>query len=81
MTYETEHDVDLVHECITELSGEMAKLMNISGQTGKVCPKYGDSIRKSQKKSAIMARISTISEQYPIFELYEVAKELMVAFI
>ncbi len=81
LTYETEHDVDLVHECITELSGEMAKLMNISGQTGKVCPKYGDSIRKSQKKSAIMARISTISEQYPIFELYEVAKELMVAFI
>ena len=32
LTYETEHDVDLVHECITELSGEMAKLMNISGQ-------------------------------------------------
>ncbi len=28
-----------------------------------------------------MARISTISEQYPIFELYEVAKELKVAFI
>ena len=32
LTYEMEHGVDLIHECITELSSEMAKLMNISGQ-------------------------------------------------
>ena len=32
LTYEMEHGVDLVHECITGLSGEMAKLMNISGR-------------------------------------------------
>ena len=32
LTYETEHDVDLIHECIQELSSEMAKLMKISGQ-------------------------------------------------
>ena len=32
LTYEVEHGVDLIHECITELSGEMAKLMKISGQ-------------------------------------------------
>lgn len=32
LTYETEHGVDLIHECVTELSSELAKLMNISGQ-------------------------------------------------
>lgn len=32
LTYETEHGVDLIHECVNELSSEMAKLMNISGQ-------------------------------------------------
>lgn len=32
LTYETEHGVDLIKECVTELSGEMAKLMKISGQ-------------------------------------------------
>lgn len=32
LTYEMEHGVDLIHECITELSSEMAKLMKISGQ-------------------------------------------------
>ena len=32
LTYETEHGIDLIHGCITELSGEMAKLMKISGQ-------------------------------------------------
>jgi len=30
--YETEYGVDLVHECIAELSDEMAKLMKINGQ-------------------------------------------------
>lgn len=32
LTYEAETGVDLVHICITKLSGAMAKLMNISGQ-------------------------------------------------
>ena len=32
LTYEMEHGVDLIHGCISELSGEMAKLMKISGQ-------------------------------------------------
>ena len=32
LTYETEHGIDLIQECINELSGEMAKLMKISGQ-------------------------------------------------
>lgn len=32
LTYETEHGVDLIQDCIKELSGEMAKLMKISGQ-------------------------------------------------
>jgi hypothetical protein len=32
LTYETEHGIDLVHECIVELSDEMAKLMKINGQ-------------------------------------------------
>lgn len=32
LTYEMTHGVDLIHDCIKELSGEMAKLMNISGQ-------------------------------------------------
>lgn len=30
LTYETEHGVDLIRECVNELSSEMAKLMNIS---------------------------------------------------
>lgn len=32
LTYETEHGTDLIQECVNELSGEMAKLMKISGQ-------------------------------------------------
>ena len=32
LTYEVEHGVDLIHDCIIELSAEMAKLMKISGQ-------------------------------------------------
>ena len=32
LTYEMEHGVDLIHECIKSLSGEMAKLMKINGQ-------------------------------------------------
>lgn len=32
LTYEVEHGVDLIHDCITELSSEMAKLMKITGQ-------------------------------------------------
>ena len=32
LMYETEYGVDLVHECIAELSDEMAKLMKINGQ-------------------------------------------------
>ena len=32
LMYETEYGIDLVHECIAELSDEMAKLMKINGQ-------------------------------------------------
>ena len=32
LTYETEHGIDLIHDCVKNLSGEMAKLMKISGQ-------------------------------------------------
>lgn len=32
LTYEVEHGVDLIQECVKDLSGEMAKLMKISGQ-------------------------------------------------
>ena len=31
-TYELTHDIDLIHETITELSAEMSKLMKINGQ-------------------------------------------------
>lgn len=32
LTYETEHGVDLIGDCVKDLSGEMAKLMKINGQ-------------------------------------------------
>ena len=32
LTYETETGIDLIHDCIKELSGEMGKLMKINGQ-------------------------------------------------
>lgn len=32
LTYETETGIDLIHDCVKELSEEMAKLMKISGQ-------------------------------------------------
>jgi hypothetical protein len=32
LTYETEHGVDLIGDCVKDLSGEMTKLMKINGQ-------------------------------------------------